>query len=79
MNYFVCCLALIVLPRREPDAIRPFRAWGYPWSAGLVAIGAGILLAGALLADTPNALLALVLLVVGLGGRMAVGPGRSRR
>ena len=79
VNYFVCCLALIVLPRREPDAIRPFRAWGYPWSAGLVAIGAGILLAGALLADTPNALLALVLLVVGLGGRMAVGPGRSRR
>ena len=77
VNYFVCCLALIVLRRREPDAIRPFRAWGYPWSAGLVAIGAGIFLAGALMADTPNAALALVLLVVGLGGRMATASGRS--
>ena len=28
VNYFVCCLALIVLRRREPDAIRPFRALG---------------------------------------------------
>ena len=34
-NYVVCCLALIVLRRREPDRPRPFRAWGYPWSAGL--------------------------------------------
>jgi basic amino acid/polyamine antiporter, APA family len=77
VNYFVCCLALIVLRRREPDAIRPFRAWGYPWSAGIVAIGAGIFLAGALMADTPNAALALVLLGVGLGGRLATGRGRS--
>jgi APA family basic amino acid/polyamine antiporter len=75
VNYFVCCLALIVLRRREPDAVRPFRAWGYPWSAGIVAIGAGIFLAGALMADTPNAALALVLLVVGLAGRMVIRPG----
>ena len=79
VNYFGCCLALIVLRRREPDAIRPFRAWGYPWSAGIVAIGAGIFLAGALTADTPNAVLALVLLVAGVGGRVAVGPRRLGR
>jgi APA family basic amino acid/polyamine antiporter len=79
VNYFVCCLALIVLRRREPDAIRPFRAWAYPWSAGIVAIGAGAFVAGALMADTPNALLALVLLVAGLGGWMVIGPGRLRR
>ena len=36
VNYFVCCLALIALRRREPDAVRPFRAWGYPWSAAVV-------------------------------------------
>lgn len=69
VNYFVCCLALIVLRRREPDTIRPFRAWGYPWSAGIVAIGAAAFLVGALLADTSNALLALALFAAGLIGR----------
>ena len=29
-NYFVCCLALFVLRRREPGTIRPFRALGLP-------------------------------------------------
>src|SRR5262249_36540139 len=32
-NYAICCFAMIVLRRREPDLPRPFRAWGYPWSA----------------------------------------------
>jgi APA family basic amino acid/polyamine antiporter len=76
VNYFVCCMALIVLRRREPDTIRPFRAWGYPWSAGIVAIGAAAFLVGALLADTSNALLALVLFATGLIGRTAFGRRR---
>ena len=71
-NYFVCCLALIVLRRREPFVARPFRAWGYPWSAAIVVIGAAAFLVGALMADTPNALAALVLLAVGLIGRLAI-------
>jgi basic amino acid/polyamine antiporter, APA family len=65
-NYFVCCLALIVLRRREPETPRPFRAWGYPWSAAVVLAGAGAFLAGALFADTANALLALALAAAGL-------------
>ena len=71
-NYFVCCLALIVLRRHEPFVARPFRAWGYPWSAAIVVIGAAAFLVGALMADTPNALAALVLLAVGLIGRLAI-------
>ena len=74
-NYFVTCLALIVLRRREPDAIRPFRAWGYPWSVGIVVIGATAFLVGALMADTSNALVALVLLAAGVIGRLV----RTRR
>ena len=27
--------SLFVLRRREPDAPRPFRAWGYPWAPGV--------------------------------------------
>jgi APA family basic amino acid/polyamine antiporter len=73
VNYFVCCLALIVLRRREPHTTRPFRAWGYPWSAGIVAIGAAAFLVGALVADTSNALLALVLFAAGLISRTVIG------
>ena len=75
-NYFVSCLALIVLRRREPDAVRPFRAWGYPWSAALVVIGAGVFLVGAVMADTSNALVALVLLAAGVIGRLVVSYAR---
>ena len=64
-NYVVCCLALFVLRRREPNHPRPFRAWGYPWSAGLVLGGAAIFLVGATVGDTINAAGALALLVLG--------------
>jgi APA family basic amino acid/polyamine antiporter len=64
-NYVVCCLALIVLRRREPDRARPFRAWGYPWSAALVFAGAVAFLAGAAVGDPVNATGALALLALG--------------
>ena len=68
VNYAICCLALVVLRRREPDAARPFRAWGYPWSAAIVVVGALAFVAGALVGDTTDALAALALLVLGLLG-----------
>ena len=74
-NYVVCCLALIVLRRREPDRPRPFRAWGYPWSAALVLAGAAAFLVGAAIGDTINAGGALALLALGfLVRRRFVGP-----
>ena len=74
-NYVVCCLALIVLRRREPERPRPFRAWGYPWSAALVLAGAAAFLVGAAIGDTINAGGALALLALGfLVRRRFVGP-----
>ncbi len=64
-NYVVCCLALVVLRRREPDRARPFRAWGYPWSAALVLAGAAAFVVGAAAGDTINAAGALALLALG--------------
>ena len=64
-NYFVCCLALIVLRVREPERTRPFRAWGYPWSAALVLAGAAAFLVGAAVGDPVNAGGALALLGLG--------------
>ncbi len=74
-NYFVCCLALIALRVREPERTRPFRAWGYPWSAALVLVGAGAFLVGAAVGDPVNAGGALALL--GLGFVVRVVSGRS--
>jgi amino acid transporter len=72
-NYCVSCLALIFLRRREPHLRRPFRAWGYPWSAAIVLVGAAAFLAGVLLHDTRNSLMALGLLAAGLVGRSLFG------
>jgi len=70
-NYCVCCLALVVLRRREPGLARPFRAWGYPWSAAVVVAGAVVFLAGVLVNDTASAVKAMGLLALGLAGRAA--------
>jgi basic amino acid/polyamine antiporter, APA family len=72
VNYAICCVALVVLRRREPAAPRPFRAWGYPWSAGLVVIGAIAFVAGAVIHDTVNAVAALAIGAIGVVGRAAV-------
>jgi basic amino acid/polyamine antiporter, APA family len=77
-NYVVSCLALFVLRRREPDRKRPFRAWGYPWSAALVLAGAAAFLAGAAAGDTINAMGALALLALGLMVRV-LAPALARQ
>lgn len=73
-NYCLCCLALIVLRYREPDAQRPYRAWAYPWSAWIVATGAVIFLVATLLGDTFNGLAAIGLCAAGLIGRVVLMP-----
>lgn len=68
INYAICCLALVALRRREPATARPFRAWGYPWSAMIVVAGALLLMGVALVEDTTSAVTATGLLAVGLFG-----------
>ncbi len=76
LNYAACCLALIVLRGREPGRPRPFVAWGYPWSAIVVLVGALALVGGTVLGDTVNAVLAIGLLAAGLAGYAAFARGR---
>jgi basic amino acid/polyamine antiporter, APA family len=68
-NYSLCCFALIVLRRREPELRRPYRALGYPWSVWLVTAGGVMFLVAMLMGDMLNGLAALGLLTVGLIGR----------
>ena len=68
-NYSVCCVALLVLRRREPDALRPYRVWGYPWSVFLVIAGSLMFLTGMFMGDISNGVASLGLLALGLFGR----------
>jgi len=76
-NYCVCCLALVVLRVREPGLKRPFRAWGYPFSAIVVLAGAVAFLCGVLIGDARTGLVALALLAVGAAGRTLAPAARG--
>ena len=69
-NYSLCCVALVVLRRREPELPRPYRAWGFPWSVWLVTAGSVSFVVGMLAGDVFNGLAALALLAIGLIGRV---------
>ena len=65
--FFVAQYALIfasvfILRRLEPDAPRPFRAIGHPWTTGLVLLFSLGFLVGAFLTDTRNSIYSLILL-----------------
>lgn len=68
-NYCVCCIALFVLRRREPQLSRPYLAWGYPASVWLVMVGSLMFLIGMLAADMFNGVAAVALLAFGVVGR----------
>jgi len=44
----VAVVALFVLRRKEPDADRPFRAWGYPIAPAIYAMASLLILVNAL-------------------------------
>jgi APA family basic amino acid/polyamine antiporter len=63
-NYTLSYISLFILRRREPGLVRPYRAWGYPWTTGAAVIASGAFLIGSMATDRDNAPLALGMLVV---------------
>ncbi|HEX8169698.1 MAG TPA: amino acid permease [Thermoanaerobaculia bacterium] len=63
-NYTLSFVTLFVLRRREPDADRPYRAWGHPFTTGLALLASIAFLCGAVASDAVNSLWALGLLVL---------------
>jgi APA family basic amino acid/polyamine antiporter len=61
-NYSVAFLAVFVLRRREPQAPRPYRAWGFPFTTALALVVSVAFLVGAVAGDTRNSLHALLVL-----------------
>jgi basic amino acid/polyamine antiporter, APA family len=63
-DYALSFLSVFVLRRKEPDTPRPYRAWGFPITTGIVLIGSIAFLIAAVLADTRNAVWAIGLLAL---------------
>ena len=71
----IAVAALFVLRAREPQAPRPFSAWGYPLAPGIFAVASALIVANALrtdlvmpvLEDRPWGPAAAGLIVIGLG------------
>jgi APA family basic amino acid/polyamine antiporter len=61
-NYTASFAAVFWLRRKEPDTPRPFRAWGYPVTTGIVLAGSVAFLIAALIADPRNSIYAIILL-----------------
>jgi APA family basic amino acid/polyamine antiporter len=63
-NYTLSFVSVFVLRRREPDARRPYRVWGYPWTTGIALAGSVAFLVAQCAGDTRNSLWSLALLAV---------------
>jgi APA family basic amino acid/polyamine antiporter len=69
--------AQIWLRRHQPELPRPFLSWGYPFTPWLVGAGSLAFLAGALITDTVDSSLALLLICTGLAGHALTTRSRS--
>src|SRR6185295_16371352 len=63
-SYSLSFLSVFVLRRREPDTVRPYRAWGHPWTTTLVLLASLAFLGATLAADLRGAAIVAVLLVL---------------
>lgn len=64
INYACCFIALIALRQKEPDLLRPYKVWFYPWSTLIVIIVSVAFLVGAAISDTMNSLYAILLVFI---------------
>ena len=62
--YSLSFVAVFILRRREPAALRPYRAVGHPWTTSVVLLGSLAFLVSAVIADRRNSLYALSIVVV---------------
>lgn len=62
----IAVASLFVLRRREPDAPRPFRAWGYPIAPGIFVVASAVMVVNEMLRNGATALVGLAVIAAGL-------------
>jgi APA family basic amino acid/polyamine antiporter len=63
INLLLMSVSLLVLRRREPDAPRPYRAWGYPWTTWAAIFIGVVFIVAIALSDQRNGMIALAILL----------------
>jgi APA family basic amino acid/polyamine antiporter len=62
----VAVAAVFVLRRREPEAPRPFRAWGYPWAPATFVVASALMLVNEIMRNGITALAGLAVIAAGV-------------
>ena len=62
----VAVAALFVLRRREPDAPRPFRAWGYPWAPAIFVAACAVMVVNELWRNPGTSAAGVTIIAAGL-------------
>jgi APA family basic amino acid/polyamine antiporter len=76
-NYTLSFVTLLVLRRREPDAPRPYRAWGHPVTTVIAILASIAFLVGAVISDLSNSLYSIGLLVLSVPVYFAIRRARA--
>jgi APA family basic amino acid/polyamine antiporter len=64
--YMLAASTVFVFRRREPDALRPYRVWGYPGVPGLFVLAAGVLLCYTFADNLRNSVLGCLVILLGV-------------
>jgi APA family basic amino acid/polyamine antiporter len=62
----VAVASLFVLRRRNPDAPRPFRAWGYPWAPAIFVLACGAMVVNEMIRNGATAVAGMAVILVGI-------------
>ncbi|MGK9476766.1 APC family permease [Melioribacter sp. OK-6-Me] len=64
--YLLGAYGIFVMRKKIPDAVRPYKVWGYPYTPVIFIFFASYYLITTLISDTENAMLGLILVLSGL-------------
>ncbi len=64
--YALVTSSIFVFRRKYPDAVRPYKAWGYPVVPVIFLLVAGWLLINTIITDTIQSMIGIVLIILGL-------------
>jgi APA family basic amino acid/polyamine antiporter len=74
----IAVLCVFVLRRREPDAPRPFRAWGYPWAPAIFVVAGAAMVVNEMIRNGAPALAGVAVIAAGIPVYFLFGRGSNR-
>jgi APA family basic amino acid/polyamine antiporter len=64
--YMLGAFGVFVLRKKMPDAERPYKVWGYPYTPAIFVVFSFLFLVNSVISDTSNAMMGLILIAAGL-------------